>query len=105
MNEIEKPGVTRVVKMWVIGVLLYTMCAIGFIRGTEGIKFIPGMAAYDFAKSEKVDIMVNKLSSIHTQIPMDYYSLPFCKPEGRSRGMKRAVEWGKEFAGVMMVRR
>ncbi len=100
-----KPEVTRVVKMWVIGALLYTMCTTGFIRGIEGIKIIPGMAAYNFAEKEKVEIMVNKLTSIRTQIPMDYYSLPFCKPEGRSRGMKGAVEWGKEFAGVMMVRR
>eukprot|EP01084_Bolivina_argentea_P206978 353244_1 len=89
MDEIVKPEVTRVVKMWVIGALLYTMCTTGFICGIEGIKIIPGMAAYNFAEKEKVEIMVNKLTSIRTQIPMDYYSLPFCKPEG---GVKEAPE-------------
>ncbi len=96
MNEIQEPGVIWVVKMWVIGALLYPMCTIGgFVRGVEGVKIIPGMAAKDFAENEKVDIMVNKLTSIRTQIPLDYYSLPFCVPEGGSRDVKGAVEWGE----------
>lgn len=31
---------------------------------------------------EKVEVKVNKLTSIHTQLPMDYYGLPFCQPKG-----------------------
>lgn len=31
-------------------------------------------------QGDKVGIKVNKLSSTKTQLPYDYYSLPFCKP-------------------------
>ncbi len=89
--------------MWAIGALLYTMCTTGFIRCIEGVKIIPGIAAKNFDKEEKVDIMLNKLTCVHTQISLDYYAMPFCKPKGRSRGMKGAVELERKFAGVMMV--
>ena len=29
---------------------------------------------------EKVDVKVNKLTSTMTQLPYDYYRMPFCKP-------------------------
>ena len=29
-----------------------------------------------------MELKVNKLSSVHTQLPYDYYSLKFCKPKG-----------------------
>ena len=32
---------------------------------------------------------MNKLTSVHTQIPYDYYSLKFCRPHG---GIKRATQ-------------
>ena len=35
-----------------------------------------------FSAWERVDLFVNKLSSEKTQLPLDYYSLPFCLPEG-----------------------
>jgi len=31
-------------------------------------------------QAEAVGIKVNKLSSVKTQLPYEYYSLPFCKP-------------------------
>ncbi len=96
MNEIQEPGMIRVVKMWVIGALLYAMCTIGgFVRGVEGVKIIPGKPATDFAKGEKVDIMVNKLTSLRTQIPLDYYSLPFCVPEGGSMDVNGGCRVGR----------
>jgi transmembrane 9 superfamily member 2/4 len=44
--------------------------------------YLPGVAPRNFEAGEKVDIKVNKLTSVHTQLPMDYYGLPFCKPKG-----------------------
>ncbi len=96
MNEVEK--LIMAVKVWVIGALLCTMCRIGgFIGGVEGVKIIPEIFARDFADGEKVDIMVNKLTSTSTQIPMGYYSLPFCQPLGGLRGVKGTVEWRERF--------
>jgi len=42
--------------------------------------YLPGVAPHEYLEGERVDIKVNKLSSTKTQLPYDYYSLPFCKP-------------------------
>lgn len=41
-----------------------------------------------------MELKVNKMASIHTQIPYDYYALKFCKPPG---GVKQAQENLGEF--------
>jgi len=50
---------------------------------------LPGMTPTDYDSYESVDLKVNKLTSVHTQLPYDYYSLKFCKPEG---GVKNYAE-------------
>lgn len=42
--------------------------------------YLPGVAPHDFKQGEHVDIKVNKLTSTRTQLPYEYYSLPFCQP-------------------------
>lgn len=42
--------------------------------------YLPGVAPHSYVDGENVELKVNKLSSIHTQLPYDYYSLKFCKP-------------------------
>lgn len=68
--------------------------------------YLPGVAPHSFSGGEAVELKVNKLryckydesiffrrinqtsrhfvqlSSVHTQLPFDYYSLKFCKPDG-----------------------
>lgn len=39
------------------------------------------MAVKSFGVGEEVELKVNKLSSVHTQLPFDYYSLKFCQPK------------------------
>jgi len=46
-----------------------------------------------------VDIKVHKLSSPKTQLPYDYYSLPFCKPEEISR---QAENLGEVISGAII---
>jgi transmembrane 9 superfamily protein 2/4 len=43
---------------------------------------LPGVLPVDYDIGEDVDMKVNKLTSVHTQLPYDYYSLKFCKPLG-----------------------
>ena len=43
--------------------------------------YVPGVAPIDFKKSEKVEIRAVKMTSSKTQLPYEYYSLPFCQPE------------------------
>uniref|UniRef100_A0A3B3DC93 Transmembrane 9 superfamily member n=1 Tax=Oryzias melastigma TaxID=30732 RepID=A0A3B3DC93_ORYME len=43
--------------------------------------YVPGVAPRDFHDGETVDIKAVKLTSSRTQLPYEYYSLPFCKPD------------------------
>uniref|UniRef100_A0A3Q3GI36 Transmembrane 9 superfamily member n=1 Tax=Kryptolebias marmoratus TaxID=37003 RepID=A0A3Q3GI36_KRYMA len=43
--------------------------------------YVPGVAPQDFHEGDKVEIKAVKLTSSRTQLPYEYYSLPFCKPD------------------------
>ncbi|KAJ3708042.1 hypothetical protein LUZ61_011747 [Rhynchospora tenuis] len=43
--------------------------------------YLPGVAPADFQKRDLLSVKVNKLTSIKTQLPYSYYSLPYCKPD------------------------
>ena len=56
--------------------LVLACCCLGSVRSF----YLPGVAPHEYMPDERVDIKVNKLSSTKTQLPYDYYSLPFCRP-------------------------
>lgn len=43
--------------------------------------YLPGVAPLDFNRGDDLQVKVNKLTSIRTQLPYIYYDLPYCKPE------------------------
>ena len=43
--------------------------------------YLPGVSPHEYRDGEKVELKVNKLTSTKTQLPYEYYSLPFCQPE------------------------
>ncbi|KAI4379863.1 hypothetical protein MLD38_006106 [Melastoma candidum] len=43
--------------------------------------YLPGVAPEDFRTGDPLRVKVNKLTSIKTQLPYSYYSLPFCTPK------------------------
>ena len=43
--------------------------------------YLPGVAPQDYKMSEELQMKVNKLSSVKTQLPYEYYTLPYCKPD------------------------
>ncbi len=57
-------------------VLLATLAA---APTTHAIFYLPGVAPRSYEKGESVRLFVNKLTSTKTQIPFDYYSLPYCR--------------------------
>ena len=59
--------------MMLFGIILF-----GVVSGF----YVPGVAPIDFKKSEQVEIRAVKMTSSKTQLPYEYYSLPFCQPEG-----------------------
>ena len=51
-----------------------------FAAQCHALFYLPGVAPKSYSNREKVKLFVNKLTSTHTQIPYDYYSLPYCHP-------------------------
>ena len=51
-----------------------------FLTSIHGF-YLPGVVPKQFEDGQDVELAVNKLTSIHTQLPYEYYSLPVCKPE------------------------
>lgn len=44
--------------------------------------YLPGVNPQSFGLGEPVKLKVNKMTSTHTLLPVDYYRLPFCQPAG-----------------------
>ncbi|XP_024374433.1 transmembrane 9 superfamily member 11 isoform X2 [Physcomitrium patens] len=42
--------------------------------------YLPGTYLHPYKKGDKLEVKVNSLTSIETELPYSYYSLPFCKP-------------------------
>ena len=42
--------------------------------------YLPGVAPKDYEDNVPINVKVIKLDSVKTQLPYDYYSLPFCRP-------------------------
>lgn len=61
------------IKLVLLALAVSLQCSLGF--------YLPGVAPHSFHAAENVELKVNKLSSVHTQLPFDYYSLNFCKPK------------------------
>jgi len=53
---------------------------VALVRPSQGF-YLPGVAPQEYATGAKVDLKVNKLTSTKTQLPYEYYRLPYCKPE------------------------
>ncbi|KAF7146805.1 hypothetical protein RHSIM_Rhsim04G0031900 [Rhododendron simsii] len=44
--------------------------------------YLPGSYMRTYSKGEEIYAKVNSLTSIETELPFSYYSLPYCKPRG-----------------------
>ena len=44
---------------------------------------IPGVSPHSYKEYENVKLFVTKVTSTKTQIPYDYYKLPYCKPKSQ----------------------
>jgi transmembrane 9 superfamily protein 2/4 len=63
------------------GVALCLAALAASLAPTGTAFYLPGVAPYNYEAGERVEIRVNKLTSTHTQLPENYYSLPFCVPD------------------------
>ncbi|XLR14481.1 hypothetical protein S83_042419 [Arachis hypogaea] len=51
--------------------------------------YLPGSYMHTYVNGDKIYAKVNSLTSIETELPFSYYSLPYCKPLG---GIKKSAE-------------
>ncbi|KAK6944398.1 Nonaspanin (TM9SF) [Dillenia turbinata] len=51
--------------------------------------YLPGSYPHKYGIGDKLSVKVNSLTSIETEMPFSYYSLPFCKPP---EGVKDSAE-------------
>jgi transmembrane 9 superfamily protein 2/4 len=43
--------------------------------------YLPGTYLHPYKKGARLEVKVNSITSIETELPYSYYSLPFCKPK------------------------
>lgn len=51
--------------------------------------YLPGTYMHTYTTGEDITVKVNSLTSIETELPFSYYSLPYCRPQG---GIKKSAE-------------
>ncbi|KAL5547668.1 hypothetical protein UlMin_002899 [Ulmus minor] len=67
--------------IWVIAICLIFQSCHGF--------YLPGSYPHKYVVGDFLNVKVNSLTSIDTEMPFSYYSLPFCKPP---EGVKDSAE-------------
>lgn len=85
--------ISKIRKSWnpLLVVLVVTLLT---ARTANAVFYVPGVQPLELTPGEAVPLKVNAMTSIHTQIPKDYYRMPFCTPTG---GPKMASENLGEF--------
>uniref|UniRef100_A0A2P2M9N0 Transmembrane 9 superfamily member n=1 Tax=Rhizophora mucronata TaxID=61149 RepID=A0A2P2M9N0_RHIMU len=68
-------------KFWVLAIFVILHSGYGF--------YLPGSYPHKYAIGETLSVKVNSITSIDTEMPFSYYSLPFCKPK---EGVKDSAE-------------
>jgi len=63
--------------MFLAKIILVASAYLGVSRGF----YVPGVAPVEFKKGDPIEVKAVKMTSIHTQLPYEYYSLPFCQPK------------------------
>jgi transmembrane 9 superfamily member 2/4 len=62
--------------------MLSLVLALLSIVGAASGYYAPDVPPRTYKDGERIQLWVNSLTSTHTQLPRDYYRLPFCPPQG-----------------------
>eukprot|EP00249_Psilotum_nudum_P016136 c25673_g1_i1 orf=228-2261(+) len=75
-----------------LGFCSWTVCVlvvfVARLANVEGF-YLPGSYMKKFSTGEELAVKVNSLTSIETELPFSYYSLPYCQPQG---GVQKSAE-------------
>ncbi|WOL13911.1 transmembrane 9 superfamily member 11-like [Canna indica] len=75
-------GFSRGFGLWLL------ISALAVLRSCHGF-YLPGSYPHEYQVGEELTVKVNSLTSIETEMPFGYYSLPFCRPK---EGIKDSAE-------------
>ena len=59
---------------------LLTVLLVSLLPATQQF-YVPGVAPQDFGEGDNIEVNAIKMTSAHTQLPYEYYSLDLCKPD------------------------
>uniref|UniRef100_A0A8D2P7K9 Transmembrane 9 superfamily member n=2 Tax=Zosterops lateralis melanops TaxID=1220523 RepID=A0A8D2P7K9_ZOSLA len=79
--------------------LRYVLGLLLLLHSTDSF-YVPGVAPINFHRNDPVEIKAVKLTSSRTQLPYEYYSLPFCQP---SKITYKAENLGEVLRGDRIV--
>ncbi|XP_059452472.1 transmembrane 9 superfamily member 12 [Corylus avellana] len=65
------------------------LCVVLLFAHTCNGFYLPGSYMHTYSNGEAIFAKVNSLTSIETELPFSYYSLPYCEPDG---GVKKSAE-------------
>jgi transmembrane 9 superfamily protein 2/4 len=77
--------------------LYAVVCAFFAFANAKHSYYLPGVQPHTFVQRDPVSLFVNKLTSTKTQMPFDYYSLPYCKP--KRANMQSPINLGEVLSG------
>jgi transmembrane 9 superfamily member 2/4 len=83
--------ITRFARIAALTALIACQCAPAF--------YLPGIAPVSFPTGSKLEVMANKLTSVHNQLSYDYNSLPFCSADDTRVHKSKHVSLSQLLAG------
>ncbi|KAF7272785.1 hypothetical protein GWI33_014458 [Rhynchophorus ferrugineus] len=83
--------------LFIKGLILHAFLLMIWVPLSQSF-YVPGMAPTDFHKGDLIEVKAVKMTSIHTQLPYEYYSLPFCLPKGGAS----AIHYKSENLGEVL---
>ena len=63
-----------------MGLIVSVILVTALVSKTSGF-YVPGVAPQDFSDGDKIDVRAIKMTSSHTQLPYEYYSMDLCRPD------------------------
>eukprot|EP00798_Chlamydomonas_sp_ICE-L_P031785 gene31786-6982_t len=79
--------------------IYFCAALLSLLIGAHGF-YIPGAYPREFRVGDTLAVHVNSLSSFDTEMPFDYYSLPFCEPAGGPKPVREAANAGTLLQGL-----
>ncbi|KAF3331359.1 Transmembrane 9 superfamily member 12 [Carex littledalei] len=76
-------------KLATVSQFLYPLLSLLLLLCPCNAFYLPGTYMHTYAQGEVIYTKVNSLTSIETELPFSYYSLPYCQPKG---GIKKSAE-------------